>query len=171
MAVFSSLPLFLYLSHLPAISLFSCCLQCTEKASFQFCFHGALGKPFKQIVWYQDLRYMQLFNWSLNILIRPKYCLYYTYSMNFKQLFIGCMSIYISRLIKVTATKFYVNVPILQCRKVLFCIKTHPFFRPCKTIKSIKSVIFEVECLLLVGSITFTPHLWFFRITSSYLKK
>lgn len=62
---------------------FSICLTCRlsrffpavcnvqKKNSFQFCFHGALGKPFQQIVWYQDLRYMQLFNWSLNILIRP----------------------------------------------------------------------------------------------------
>lgn len=50
--------------------------------------------------------------------------LYSTYSMNFKQWFIGCMSTYISEIIRVTA--FYVKVPmLLQCRKVLFCTKTH----------------------------------------------
>lgn len=50
--------------------------------------------------------------------------LYSTYSMNFKQWFIGCMSTYNSEIIKITA--FYVKVPmLLQCRKVLFCTKTH----------------------------------------------
>lgn len=131
MAVFSSLPLFLYLSHLPAISPFSCCLQCTEKKQFSVLFSWCARETISAnclISRFDIYATLQLkFKYTYSAMDLKKYCLYYTYSMNFKQLFIGCMSIFISEIIKVTATKFYVNVPILQCRKVLFCITTHLF--------------------------------------------